>query len=98
MTPEEMNDAEQARREYLELHEMELKLSNEFLSSEDPDPAVDTQLIELDVRRQEVLYRMNAALGRLGLTPFPWMSKNDYLLFLREGEDIPVPPAPRQEG
>jgi hypothetical protein len=97
MTSEEMSKAERARRDYLDLFETEVALANEFLGSKSPDPALDTRLSELDIERQRALDQMNAALDAMGLTPFPWMSRDDILLFQRKGEHIPIPPTPQQE-
>jgi hypothetical protein len=92
-----LSDAEQARRDYLELFETEVGVVREFLGSKGPAYAVDSRLTELDAERHGALDQMNAALEAMGLTPFPWMSRDEILLFLRKGEDIPVPPTPRRE-
>jgi hypothetical protein len=93
-----MTNAELARRDYIDLFETEVGAAREFLKSEGPAFALDSQLTELDTQRQRALDRMNTALEGMGLTPFPWMSRDDLLLFLRKGEDIPIPPAPQQKG
>jgi hypothetical protein len=93
-----MSNAERARRDYLKLYEAEIGLASEFLRSESPDPALDTRLSELDIERQRALDQMNASLKAMGLIPFPWMSREDLLLFLRRGEDIPTPPSPQPDG
>jgi hypothetical protein len=97
MTSEEMSNAQLARREYLELYEIEVGVARDFLRSEGPAFALDSRLTELDVQRRMALDRMNAALHLIGDTPFPWMSRDDLLLFLRKGEDIPIPPTPQQK-
>jgi hypothetical protein len=93
-----MSNAERARHDYLEVCEVEQQVAREFLGSEGPAFALDSRLTELDAQRRTALDQMNAALQLMGLTPFPWMSRDDLLLFLRKGEDIPIPPSPRQEG
>ena len=98
MTSEEMSNAERARRDYLELNEIEVGVAREFLRSEGPAFALDSRLTELDAQRRNALDQMNAALELMGMTPFPWMSRDDLLLFLRKGEAIPLPPPPNEEG
>jgi hypothetical protein len=98
MTSEEMSNAERARRDYIELNEIEVGVARDFLRSEGPAFALDSRLTELDAQRRTALDQMNAALELMGLTPFPWMSRDDLLLFLRNGQDIPIPPTPKQEG
>jgi hypothetical protein len=93
-----MNNAEQARRNYLELLDIEVGVAREFLQSKGPAFALDSRLTELDAQRRTALDHMNAAIELMGITPFPWMPRDDLLLFLRRGEDIPIPPTPKQEG
>jgi hypothetical protein len=98
MTSEEMSNAERARRFYIELNDIEVGVAREFLASDGPAYALDSRLTELDAERRMALDHMNTALELLDLTPFPWMARDDLLLFLRRGEDIPIPPAPKQAG
>jgi hypothetical protein len=98
MTSEEISNAERARSDYLEVYEIEVGVAREFLRSDGPAFALDSRLTELDAQRRMALDQMNAALQLMGMTPFPWMSRDDLLLFLRRGEDIPIPPIPKQDG
>jgi hypothetical protein len=98
MTSEDMSNAERARRDYIDLFENEVGVARDFLRSDGPAYDLDSQLTELDFQRQRALNQMNAALETMGLAPFPWMPRDDLLLFLRKGEDIPIPPIPQQEG
>jgi hypothetical protein len=83
MTSEELSNAERARRDYIELSEAEVGVARDFLKSEGPAFALDSRLTELDAQRRTALDQMNTALELMGLTPFPWMSRDDLLLFLR---------------